>query len=66
MTFPEHLVKLRTERGILQKDLAKELDIALRAYQYYEHGEREPQLSVLIKLAKYYDLSIDELICFER
>lgn len=66
MTFSEHLQELRLGRGISQKALAKELHIAPRAYQYYEHGEREPQLSTLVKLADFYDLSLDELVGRER
>ena len=66
MTFSEHLSELRKERNLLQKDVAKEIGVALRAYQRYEYGEREPQLSVLIALADFYHLSLDELVCRER
>ena len=66
MTFPEHLLKLRTERNLLQKDVAAETGLSLHTYQRYEYGEREPQLSALIKLADYYNLSLDELVCRKR
>ena len=66
MTFAEHLLQLRKEKGIKQPDLAKQLGISLRAYQYYESGEREPTLSTLIALADFYDLSLDELVCRQR
>jgi len=66
MTFSEHLLKLRTERNIMQKDLAKELGIGLHTYQRYEYGTREPQLSTLVALADFYDLSMDELVCRSR
>ena len=66
MNFSEHLLELRKKKGISQKDLAKALNIAPRAYQRYEYGEREPQMSTLIALADFYDLSVDELICRER
>lgn len=65
MTFPEHLLELRTAHNLMQKDLAKELDISLHTYQRYEYGEREPQLSVLIKMARFYGISMDELVRFE-
>lgn len=65
MTFSEHLVKLRLEHNLLQKDVAKELGVGLHTYQRYEYGESEPQLSALIALAKLYGISLDELVCRE-
>ena len=37
-------------------------NLSLRAYQYYERGQREPTASVLIALADYFDVSIDYLV----
>ncbi len=66
MSFAEHLLQLRKERGLKQPELVEQLGISLRAYQYYERGEREPTLSTLIALADFYDISIDDLVCRER
>ncbi len=66
MTFAEHLLKLRTERNIKQQEVIQAIGVSLRAYQYYESGKREPQMSTLIALADFYDLSLDELVCRER
>ena len=55
------LDKLKTERNILQKDIAKSIGVSLRAYQRYEHGEREPSMSTLIALADYFNVSLDYL-----
>ena len=63
MTFPEHLLHLRQKHGLTQTGLAPEIGISWRAYQTYERGEREPQLSTLIALADYYGISLDELAC---
>ncbi len=63
MTFPEHLLQLRKARGLKQTELAPLLGIGWRAYQTYERGEREPQVSTLIALADFYDISLDELVC---
>ena len=62
MTFPENLLKLRTERGLTQADVAKAIDIRTLTYQRYEYGEREPRLSKLIALADFFDVSLDYLI----
>ena len=58
----ERLMQLKTERKLLQKDIAKGAKIALRTYQYYERAEREPSSSVLIALADYFNVSLDYLV----
>ena len=65
MTFAEQLLNLRKQSGLRQTDLAEIIGISYRAYQTYERGEREPGLSVLIALADYYNISLDELACRE-
>ena len=65
MNFSEHILELRVKRGILQKDIAKEVGISLQTYQRYEYGTREPKLSALIALADYYGMTLDELVCRE-
>ena len=66
MVFPEHLVKLRTERNFSQKDVAQNVGISLPSYQRYEYGTREPQLSTLVALADFYNIDLDDLVCRER
>ena len=61
MTFSENLRLLRKAHGLKQQELADQLGISLRAYQYYERNEREPQLSVLVRIADYFGISLDEL-----
>ena len=57
----ERLFKLRSDKQLLQKDVAKDAGLALRSYIYYEHGERKPDSDTLIKLADYFDVSLDWL-----
>lgn len=66
MTFAEHLLALRKAQGWTQTEVAQRVGISWRAYQNYERGLREPQLSVLAALADFYDLPVDELICRRR
>ena len=62
MTLHERLNELKHARNLLQKDIAASVGLSLRAYQYYERGEREPTSSVLISLADYFDVSLDYLV----
>ena len=65
MSFCDHLRYLRESRGLKQADIAKKIEVGLHTYQRYEYGEREPQLSTLVALADFYELSLDELVCRE-
>ena len=60
--FSDRLVQFREHRHLSQTAVANEIGIALRTYQYYERGEREPQLSTLICLADFYQVSLDDLV----
>ena len=62
MSFSERIIQLKTERKLLQKDIASSIGLSLRAYQYYEKGQKEPTLSVLLRLADYFDISLDYLV----
>ena len=53
---------LRKEKNTMQKDIASLLGLSVRAYQFYEKNENEPNLSNLIKLADYFDVSLDYLV----
>ena len=57
--FSERLIELRDGRNLSQKEVAAEFGVVVRAYQRYEYGEREPQLSTLIRMADFYGVSID-------
>ena len=65
MKFSEPLLKTRITHGLSQQEAADIAGIALRTYQYYERGQREPTISALIALADYYGMSLDELVCRE-
>ena len=54
--------ELRSEKGITQTELASYLKISARAVGYYENGEREPDYDTLLKIAEYFDVSIDYLL----
>lgn len=66
MTFSENLLRLRKESGLTQAEVAKQVGISWRGYQNYELNLREPQLHVLVALADFYGLTVDELICHTR
>ena len=60
-SFCERLQQLKIQNNLMQKTIAADNGLSLRAYQYYERGEREPSMSTLISLANYFDVSLDYL-----
>lgn len=62
MDFPNRLKQLRLTLHCTQSQMAEFLGITTRGYRNYELGAREPELSVLIKLADHFQISLDELV----
>lgn len=56
------LKELRKEKGISQLRLATELNTSQNTISRYETGEREPGIDELIKIADYFNVSVDYLI----
>ena len=57
-----NLKTIREENGLLQKDIASILNISKMAYCRYESEQRQPPIETLVRLANYYDISMDKLI----
>jgi len=60
--FQERLIEQRKLNRITQRQLAEYLQIAQPSYIRYENGSAEPSLENLVKLADYFDVSIDYLL----
>lgn len=53
---------LREDNDLTQKKLGEKLNIPQRTYAYYESGQRTIPPEVLIKLADFYDVSVDYIL----
>ncbi len=62
MEFNERLKQLRGNAGLTQRQIADELGITIRAYQYYEEGKKYPPQPKLIKLTEILGATPDELL----
>ena len=58
----KNLRSIREDRDIRQKEIAKHLNVSQNTYSQYETGVISLTAEVLIKLAKFYDVSIDYLL----
>lgn len=53
---------LREDRDMNQTQIAKILNMSQTGYSKYETGENDLPTAVLIKLARFYDTSIDYIL----
>ncbi len=53
---------LREDKDLLQKDIAKIINVSQRGYSHYETGNTDIPTEVLKTLAIYYHTSIDYIL----
>lgn len=58
----ENIRKLRTDRGLRQREIAAYLNIKQNTYSQYEIGSLNYPVDVVVKLAEYYGVSTDYLL----
>ena len=62
MSAYKSIRNFREDHDKTQKEIASILYMQLTVYQRYERGERELPLWAAIKLADYYNVSLDTLV----
>ena len=62
----ENLINFRKQRGLTQEEFAPLIDLKTSAYRAYETGRNEPNITTLKKIADFYDISVDQLVCRPR
>jgi len=60
------LKNIRKKRKLNQQKVAMDLNISREALSYYENGKREPSLTLLVAMSKYFNVSINYLITGEE
>ena len=60
------LKQLRKRKKYSQLKVAMDLSISREALSYYENGKRSPDIDMLMKLSRYFNVSIDYLITGEE
>ena len=59
------LKELRKQNNKTQEDISKHLNVARSTYNGYEQGFSEPSIETLCKLADFYNITLDYLVCRE-
>ena len=66
MEFYEKLQKLRNNENLTQEELAEKLYVSRTAISKWESGRGYPSIDSLKTIAKYFNVTIDDLICGEE
>ena len=53
---------LREDMDMTQTDMAKNLFISQRTYSYYESGGHDIPSDILVRIADFYQVSVDYLL----
>ena len=60
------LEELRKHRGIKQEDLANDLEVSRQTIGSLENGRYNPSILLAFKIAKYINMSIEEIFIYEE
>lgn len=60
------LEELRKMRGVKQEDLASALEVSRQTIGSLENGRYNPSILLAFKIARYFDLSIEEIFIYEE
>jgi len=62
MIIGKRIKSLRLEKGITQDKLATYLNLSYQAISKWENDETQPDISLLVPIANYFDVSLDYLL----
>ena len=58
--------EIRSQRGIRQEDFAKAMGVSRQTISSLENGRYNPSILLAYKIAKYFDLTIEDVFLFEE
>jgi transcriptional regulator with XRE-family HTH domain len=65
MNVGENIRKIREDKGYTQQKIADLVGMHRSNYSKIETGQRELSIGALAKVAKFFEMSLDELVGFE-
>ena len=57
--------EIRKDKGIRQEDFARALGVSRQTISSLETGRDNPSIQLAYKIARYFDLTIEEVFLFE-
>ena len=60
------LEEIRKKRGVNQEDLASVLEVSRQTIGSLENGRYNPSITLAFKIARYFEMSIEEIFIYEE
>lgn len=57
--------EIRKEKGIRQDELAKKMGVSRQTISSLENGRYNPSIMLAYKIAKFFDMTIEEVFVFD-
>jgi transcriptional regulator with XRE-family HTH domain len=61
----KNIKKIREYKGLMQKEVASVADMQASNYSKIESGKRDISVEALDKIAKFFDMTVDEIIHYQ-
>ncbi len=58
--------EIRNAKGLRQEELAKAMGVSRQTISSLENGRYNPSILLAYKIARYFDLTIEEVFIFEE
>ena len=58
--------EIRSERGIRQEELARQMGVSRQTISSLENGRYNPSILLAWKIAKYFGMAIEDVFIFEE
>lgn len=65
-TLKNRLEELRKARGVKQEDLAAALEVSRQTIGSLENGRYNPSILLAFKIARYFNMSIEDIFIYEE
>lgn len=62
MSIGENIKALREKKGLSQRDVSNELFISVQMISGIETGIKQPSLNIALALAKFFGVTVEELV----
>ena len=66
LSMKNRLEELRKQHGIKQEQLAFAMEVSRQTISSLEKGRYNPSIILAFKLARYFDMSIEEIFIYEE
>lgn len=66
MNVKNRLEEIRKAKGITQEELANALEVSRQTVGSLENGRYNPSIILAFKIARFFDVSIEEVFIYEE